>query len=130
MYHYFKNGFAFTKTSFADMISPIAMMPILANKEGETYYDVLNILLDEDGIIEIDPEDMITQFVQNHSDNKDFVRTYKKSEVIDLFKSSIQADTNQEGEEVAFCNIPVDKASEYGLCYTLPESVIKPVKSP
>ena len=128
MYHYFKNGFAFTKTSFADMISPIAMMPILANKEGETYYDVLNLLLDEDGIIEIDPEDMITQFVQNHSDNKDFVRTYKKSEVIDLFKSSIQAETNQEGEEIAFCNIPVDKASEYGLCYTLPESVIKPVK--
>lgn len=71
LYHHFKTGLGFTKSSFANLFTPRIMDTVLVNHEGYYYNDVLNMLLDDS--IDIDAENMISQFVQNHPTNKDFV---------------------------------------------------------
>ena len=115
MYHYFKNGFSFTTTSFSDLFSPIAMSVIPANTEGETYYDVLNLLLDD--AIEIDPDLMVTRFVQNHPDNKDFVKQFNKKEVIDLFNKSSRLVKDENNEDALYVELNVKDAMDMGICY-------------
>lgn len=116
MYHYFKTGFSYNKTSFADMISPLVMSSIIANNEGESYFDVLNLVLND--LIDIPPQTMITKFVQNHPENKDFVympvgkRLANIHEILKKNQSVKQADN---GENILTSTITVKEAVDNGL---------------
>lgn len=76
MYSAFTKGFGFSNTSFSEVFGPKIMHNLVINKEGETYSEILNLLLND--ALDIDPEDMIIDFVRNHPDDKTLVYPIKR----------------------------------------------------
>lgn len=115
MNQYFKTGFRFTKSSFADLLSPEIMDTIPINKEGETYTEVLNMILQD--VIDIDPEKMILQFIQNNPENNDFVIIPKKrtlNTLLELFKN-VEVIKDSEGNKNQVITVKIEDALDNGI---------------
>lgn len=112
---YFKTGFRFTKSSFADLLSPEIMDTIIVNKEGETYTEVLKMILQN--VIDVDPEKMVIQFVQNNPENTDFVMIPKKrtlNTLLELFKNSETVE-DSEGHKNQVVTVKIEDALNNGI---------------
>lgn len=115
MNQYFKTGFRFTKSSFADLLSPEIMDTITINREGETYTEVLNMILHD--IIDIDPEKMVLQFIQNNPENTDFVMIPKKktlNTILELFKK-VETIEDSEGHKHQIATVKIEDALNNGI---------------
>ena len=73
MYDYFTTGFIFENGSFSNVFTPSVIHNLIVNAEGETYNDVLQMLL-EDNAVDINPLKFLDLYVSNNPYNEELVK--------------------------------------------------------